>query len=149
MLIAKWKKQGYEKVGLPPAILYELLNADLFCVALLPPLHPAKGDELQQHLHLSSSTRAAERGPGDPMCELRVPRMFKWRLMPDLRMENDGARPSRIEPSKTSIINAVRLCETYELYFQSTLIRLIGTLDANAIERYAMCYLLCQTCRKL
>ncbi|KAK5741147.1 Component of the SF3b subcomplex of the U2 snRNP [Elasticomyces elasticus] len=46
-LIAKWKKQGYEKVF------------------VLPTVYPDQGDKLQQHMRMSRAAQAVEGGPGD------------------------------------------------------------------------------------
>lgn len=79
-LIAKWKKQGYEKVShfclghfdlscyYSP---YSLSNESIFA-ALLPSLHSNEGNELQRHLYLSSTESAAQGGSNDPMCQLRM-----------------------------------------------------------------------------
>lgn len=48
---------------------------------MLLALHPDKGDQLQQHLHLPSSKGAAQGGPRDSMRELRLSWLLKWRLM--------------------------------------------------------------------
>ena len=74
-LIAKWKKQGYEKVrttGL--AFIY---STDLErTTALLPTMYTDKRDEFQRNLHLSSTTSAAERRSNHWMCELWVSWLF-------------------------------------------------------------------------
>lgn len=61
MLIAKWKKQGYEKVS--PALIHIKLCGDrtnFFPVALLSSLRTDERDELQQYLRLSSPKSADE-----------------------------------------------------------------------------------------
>lgn len=76
-LIAKWKKQGYEKVSASePCSNF----TSLMFTALLPALYPDQGDELQQHLCLPGAQRATERGPGNSMCELRLSRLLEQRL---------------------------------------------------------------------
>ena len=56
MLIAKWKKQGYEKVSSQPSLKswMDVLTDDF--VAVLPTMHSDKRDQLQQHVHLPSTT---------------------------------------------------------------------------------------------
>ncbi|KAI9037377.1 BUD31 family protein [Aspergillus affinis] len=58
-LIAKWKKQGYEKVG----------------VSLLPALYSDEGNELQLHVHLPRPESSTQGGSNDSMCQLRMPRL--------------------------------------------------------------------------
>jgi hypothetical protein len=68
MLIAKWKKQGYEKVSAvaPFFDTYWGADADGVCrTAVLLAMHPDQGDELQQHMHLPRAQRTAEAGPRD------------------------------------------------------------------------------------
>lgn len=74
-LIAKWKKQGYEKVcgrlRRRPSLTWK---------AVLLGLHPDQGDEFQHHLHLQSAAGSNEGRPFDTVCELRVQRVFNYRL---------------------------------------------------------------------
>lgn len=62
-LIAKWKKQGYEKVCIPfsngPS------GARLMITALLSPLHSDQRNKLQLYLYLPRSQGPAERGADD------------------------------------------------------------------------------------
>lgn len=74
-LIAKWKKQGYEKVRASSvAFLYGTDRARIAVV--LPTMHTDKRDKFQRNLRLSSTTGAAERGPNHRMCELWVSWLF-------------------------------------------------------------------------
>lgn len=50
MLIAKWKKQGYENVRLQSSVHGHTLTGLL---ALLPPMCSDQGNQLQQHVYLS------------------------------------------------------------------------------------------------
>jgi bud site selection protein 31 len=59
MLIAKWKKQGYEKVC-SLEISTHKTETDL-SLALLPSLRPDQRNKLQQHLRLPSSPSYLER----------------------------------------------------------------------------------------
>jgi len=81
MLIAKWKKQGYEKVSaMIVRIQYPYKNGLLTFfppTALLPALHPDQGDQLQQHVHLPRAQRAAEAGSGNRMRQLWMQRLFE------------------------------------------------------------------------
>jgi hypothetical protein len=54
-LIAKWKKQGYEKVGWVYLVMLSKRGANFLLLALLSPLHPDQRDQLQQHVYLSSA----------------------------------------------------------------------------------------------
>lgn len=68
MLIAKWKKQGYEKVSSGCAWIKTLEDkvADVdTSIALLFALHSDQGDQLQQHMHLPRAEGAVEAGSGD------------------------------------------------------------------------------------
>ena len=49
-------------------------------LALLPALHPDKGNKLQQHLHMPRAERQATGKPDDRMRQLRLSRMFFQRL---------------------------------------------------------------------
>lgn len=60
-LIAKWKKQGYEKVRISMVALLCNTNGEKI-TAMLPTVHTDKRDEFQRNLHLSSTTSTAERG---------------------------------------------------------------------------------------
>ena len=76
MLIAKWKKQGYEKVSAvaPFVDTYWEADADGVCrTAVLLAMHPDQGDELQQHMHLPRAQRTAEAGSRDRVRQLWVP----------------------------------------------------------------------------
>lgn len=79
MLIAKWKKQGYEKVrdtyllGVPPRFLDTVAN--IHSLALLSQMCTDEGDQLQLDMHLPRSQSAAERGSRYPMCQLWLQRM--------------------------------------------------------------------------
>lgn len=74
-LIAKWKKQGYEKVRLSREASVSSTDGARIAV-VLPTMHPDKRDEFQCNLHLSSTAGAVERRPIHRMCELRVSRLF-------------------------------------------------------------------------
>ena len=74
-LIAKWKKQGYEKVRTSGAAsLYSTDGGRT--IVVLPTMHTDKRDEFQRNLYLSSTTGATERGPDHRMCELWMSRLF-------------------------------------------------------------------------
>ena len=74
-LIAKWKKQGYEKVRISRvAFLCKTDGARIAVV--LPTMHTDKRDELQRNVHLSSAADTAERGSIHRVCELWVSRLF-------------------------------------------------------------------------
>ena len=60
-LIAKWKKQGYEKVRTSWAPFLYCTDGERIPV-VLPTMHTDKRDEFQRNLHLSSSTGATEGG---------------------------------------------------------------------------------------
>lgn len=87
-LIAKWKKQGYEKVASPFLSLFSIphslgalylydtpaqqkypwLTTQIrFNTALLPPLHPDQRNELQRNMHLSCPESTIEGRTGDPV----------------------------------------------------------------------------------
>ncbi|KAK3109525.1 Component of the SF3b subcomplex of the U2 snRNP [Teratosphaeriaceae sp. CCFEE 6253] len=72
-LIAKWKKQGYEKVCPRHSFLADSLADER--LAVLPALHSDQRDELQQHVHLPCAAQAAQGGPGDPVRKLWLPWM--------------------------------------------------------------------------
>lgn len=74
-LIAKWKKQGYEKVRISRAAFKYSTYVEKTTV-VLPTMHTDKRDELQRNLHLSGPTGTAERGSNYRMCELWMPRLF-------------------------------------------------------------------------
>ncbi len=74
-LIAKWKKQGYEKVRTSgAAFLYSTDGGRT--IVVLPTMHTDKRDEFQRNLYLSSTTGTIERGPDHRMCELWMSRLF-------------------------------------------------------------------------
>jgi hypothetical protein len=78
MLIAKWKKQGYEKVSAVAAFPFfyncaPVLTGNFFSTAVLLAMHPDQGDQLQQHMHLPRAQRTAEAGPRDRVRQLWVP----------------------------------------------------------------------------
>lgn len=79
-LIAKWKKQGYEKVCFFLLKTLCISQADYSLPALLSPMHPDQRDQLQQHLHLSRASQEPQGGSGHRVRELRMPRMFQFRL---------------------------------------------------------------------
>lgn len=59
MLIAKWKKNGYEDVR---SRLCTVVGSQLILYpALLPSMYTNKGDEFQQYLHLPSASSGDER----------------------------------------------------------------------------------------
>jgi hypothetical protein len=71
-----------EEAGLRKGILHlhnPLCLPDTNCSfpALLSPMHPDQGDQLQQHMHLSRASQAAQGGPNHRVRQLRVPRMWK------------------------------------------------------------------------
>lgn len=45
--------------------------------ALLPPMHPDQGDQLQQYLHLSRAPKAAQGRPSHSMRKLWMQRLWK------------------------------------------------------------------------
>lgn len=73
MLIAKWKKQGYEKVSrsLDP----RRSPANVLSLALLPALRPDQGDQLQLDMRMQSSQGPTQGGPGGAVRQLRMPRL--------------------------------------------------------------------------
>lgn len=81
MLIAKWKKQGYENVSHltgPRGGRGYVPFADTFCVtttALLSEMRPDQRDQLQQYLHLPRPQGGHEGGQRDSVRQLRVPRL--------------------------------------------------------------------------
>jgi hypothetical protein len=80
MLIAKWKKQGYEKVSaVSPFFSISVgkpMLTDVCPTAVLLAMHSDQGDELQQHMHLPRAQRTAEAGSGDRVRQLWVPRLL-------------------------------------------------------------------------
>lgn len=66
--------------GLSHSSLILISAADYPFLAMLSPLHSDKGNQLQQHLHLSRASQAAQGGPSHPVRQLRMPRMWKQRL---------------------------------------------------------------------
>jgi hypothetical protein len=74
-LIAKWKKQGYEKVSYMK-LLYMVFFFTNISKALLSEVHTDERDEFQQYLHMSSTARSDEGRPYDTMCQLWMPWMF-------------------------------------------------------------------------
>ena len=88
-LIAKWKKQGYEKVFYilsSFALIYiypshmgkkNLTNHLSTYPALLPPMHPDQGDELQRHVHLPRSEGSTQGRPDDSMRQLWLQRVLE------------------------------------------------------------------------
>ena len=74
-LIAKWKKQGYEKVGgYVPCQLAE--RADGCCIALLSEVYSNQGDKFQGDMYMPSSTSTIEGKSNDRMCELWMSRVL-------------------------------------------------------------------------
>lgn len=68
-LIAKWKKQGYEKVRTPlHCSLLQDEVIDKHLAALLPPMCTDQGDKFQLYLHLSSPQGTAKRRSNHRMC---------------------------------------------------------------------------------
>jgi bud site selection protein 31 len=63
MLIAKWKKTGYEKVCVSLALRMCVANANRD-IAVLFEMRADKGDQLQLNMHMSSPQGADEGGPG-------------------------------------------------------------------------------------
>ncbi|OOQ87585.1 hypothetical protein PEBR_15726 [Penicillium brasilianum] len=104
-LIAKWKKQGYEKVstqfpllskrtGHTHYILFILFVWPISAVpsqltplsshlALLSALRPNQRNKLQLHLYLPRTQSPVERGADDSVRQLRLPRLCEQRLMRD------------------------------------------------------------------
>lgn len=79
MLIAKWKKQGYEKVCIFVCAQCLGYIADL-TTALLHSLHSDQGDQLPVHLYLPCTARPDEGESRHTMRQLRLPRLFLQRL---------------------------------------------------------------------
>lgn len=68
-LIAKWKKQGYEKVRTPlPCDLLQHGVIDQVLTALLPSMCTDQGNKFQLYLYLSSPQGPAKRRSNHPMC---------------------------------------------------------------------------------
>lgn len=73
MLIAKWKKQGYEKVRANHASSDGQMLILIFRVlAVLLAMCPDEGDEFPEHVYLPCAEGATERRPGHTVCQLRV-----------------------------------------------------------------------------
>jgi bud site selection protein 31 len=70
MLIAKWKKQGYEKVSCHFAFcsLNLLFRYTDKSIAMLPALRSNQRNQLQQHLHLPSTQGSAKRRQRHAVC---------------------------------------------------------------------------------
>jgi hypothetical protein len=77
-LIAKWKKQGYEKVCLQFLTRYG--TAADCTLAVLPALRSNQRDQLQRYVYMPRAQGAAQGGPDHSMCQLRLPRMCKYGL---------------------------------------------------------------------
>lgn len=77
-LIAKWKKQGYEKVlfslslSLSFCLYLKLTQANSYLKALLSPLHPNERNKLQLDLHLPCAQSATQGRPSYSVRELWV-----------------------------------------------------------------------------
>jgi hypothetical protein len=74
-----------EEAGLRKGVLNNyrplyLPHADCSPLALLSSMHPDQGNQLQQHLHLSRTSQAAQGGPSHRVRQLRMQRMWKQRL---------------------------------------------------------------------
>lgn len=90
MLIAKWKKQGYEKVCY---FLFGFAQWPLMAnlkIAVLPPMHPDQGNQLPIDLYLSRTERAAEGEPRYTVRQLRVQRVCVLRLSGTKILDEDG-----------------------------------------------------------
>jgi bud site selection protein 31 len=75
-LIAKWKKQGYEKVSIRP-LIWLLRDIVLTTVlAVLPTLYSDQRDQLQQHLYLPRSKGRHEGATHYRVCQLRLQGML-------------------------------------------------------------------------
>ena len=59
-LIAKWKKQGYEKVFQTPIFRLRDLQLTSGHQALLPQMHSDQGDKLQLDMHLQGAPSATQ-----------------------------------------------------------------------------------------
>lgn len=62
MLIAKWKKQGYEKVCPSPLLQTgwkQRADGALVGIVVLPPMHTDQRDQFQFHMYLPSTQGAA------------------------------------------------------------------------------------------
>ena len=77
-LIAKWKKQGYEKVG--SFIVLRACKSTDFLLALLFEMYTDERDQLQCDMHLSSTQGTIEGGAVNSVCKLRLSRLFISRL---------------------------------------------------------------------
>jgi hypothetical protein len=73
----KVEKAGLRKGMLPAHDSLCLSDADCSLLALLSPLHPDQGNQLQQHLHLSRASQAAQGGSSHRVRQLRMQRMWK------------------------------------------------------------------------
>jgi bud site selection protein 31 len=80
LLIAKWKKQGYEKVCFLSCASVSIDIAN-HAIALLLAMRTDQGDELQLDLHLPRTQGATERGPRRTVRELWLPWMRLKRLI--------------------------------------------------------------------
>lgn len=83
MLIAKWKKTGYEKVSSVP-IVYERRGRRLmYFVVMLSALRANERDELQLNLHMPGTESPDEGGSGDRVRKLWMQRVRFQRLRRD------------------------------------------------------------------
>jgi hypothetical protein len=79
-LIAKWKREGYEKVcslALRCSLTARFLclsvikfRTDIWRLVVLSTMYSDQGDELQLYLHLSSAESAAQGGSECGVCQL-------------------------------------------------------------------------------
>ncbi|MCJ1412615.1 hypothetical protein MMC19_006712 [Ptychographa xylographoides] len=75
-LIAKWKKQGYEKVGSSTLTLCKCREANIIRnQVMLFTMYPNQGNKLQRDLYLPCTKGAAKGRSDDRVCQLWVSRL--------------------------------------------------------------------------
>lgn len=100
MLIAKWKKQGYEKACLEEAKLAIHANHPS---ALLPPMRPNQGNQLQQHMHMPRPESTDEGRQGHAVRQLWLQRLCLERLVSPYRQTGWGRRPFASEEPSVAV----------------------------------------------
>ena len=69
-------------------------------------MRPDKRDQLQLDLHLPRAQGAAQGGPGDPVRQLRLPRMLVERLRENKRKEEDERHVRRENGGGANLMTA-------------------------------------------
>lgn len=90
-LIAKWKKQGYEKVCDIWALAFpftEVQRILMLCLVVLPQMRTDQGDQLQLDVYMSRAQSTDEgRDERGAVCQLRLQRLCFKRLKRDLEVQ--------------------------------------------------------------